>query len=194
MTFSEIYEKADVRRLPVNPVATAAALGIKVIDYKAAASFLEIDIKELYAVCPLGFCFKDGDIYCVALNENACGERRRRFTAAHELAHCVLGHTDIPEITPCEERAAEIFAAELLAPAIVLHKCQAHSPEEISRLCGISGKAAAICARRLAKRERGGFRPSADEIKVAELFADYIGITKAVTSSKPSYRPIYCYR
>lgn len=194
MTFSEIYEKAAVRRLPVNPVSTAEALGIKVINYKAAASYLETDIRELYAECPLGFCFNDGCVYCIALNENACGERRRRFTAAHELAHCVLGHTDIREITPREELAAEMFAAELLAPAIVLHECQAFSSEEISRLCGISGKAAAVCARRLAERERGGFCPSDDEIKVAVLFADYIGSTKAGSLRKRNYRPSFCYR
>ncbi len=174
MTFSEIYVKADVCRLPVSPVSTASALGIKVVDYSAAADFLGMELSELYARSPLGFCFKSGEIYCIALNKNACGERRRRFTAAHELAHCVLGHLDISKISIHEERAAERFAAELLAPAVVLHECGVTNAEEILRICGISRQAAEISVSRLAERERGGFRPSADEKKVAGIFSEYI--------------------
>ena len=49
MTFSEIYELADVHRLPVDPIKIAEALGVKVVSYKSAAEFFELDIRELYA-------------------------------------------------------------------------------------------------------------------------------------------------
>jgi hypothetical protein len=57
-----------------------------------------------------------------------CGRRpawRQRFTAAHELGHCVLGHGstidasgELGELTPSnpEEHAADVFARYLLMP------------------------------------------------------------------------------
>lgn len=174
MTFSEIYSKAEVCRLPVDPIAVAAALQVKVMDYKAATEFFDIEKSELYRKCPLGFSFMENGVFCIALNENSCGDRRRRFTAAHELAHCVLGHLNGGLPLPRDERAAERFAAELLAPLAVLNACRARSPEAIAQLCGISAGAAKIRSRQLAERERGGFRASGDEQRVLALFVDFV--------------------
>lgn len=176
MTFSEIYEKANVHRLPVDPISVAEALGIKVVGYKAAMEFFELDIRELYAQFPLGFCFRADGSVCIALNENSCGERRRRFTAAHELGHCVLGHLDKEVYSAAEERAAERFAAELLAPLVILREHGARSAEEIARLCGISRQAAEIRLEELALRERRGFVPDEDEERVKRIFDDDRGV------------------
>lgn len=176
MTFSEIYKKAEVRRLPVDPIAVAEALDIKVLDYKTISDFFEIKKPELYSKYPLGFSFKDDDILCIALNENSCGEKRRRFTAAHELAHCILGHLEKDEVSLHDERAAECFAAELLAPAAVLRECKVRHAEEISKLCGISRQSAEIRSEQLAKREIRGFFPTEDEQRVLEIFKDFIKI------------------
>ena len=173
MTFSRIYETADVRRLPIDPVEIARALGVKVVGYRAAAEHFDVDIRELYLRCPLGFCFTEGGDCCIALNENACGEQRRRFTAAHELAHCVLGHPDAETFSKRHEREAERFAAELLAPLVVLRECGVGSVTEVSRLCGISRQAAELGLARLAERERRGFCASDDERRTAELFREF---------------------
>lgn len=173
MTFSRIYEIASVCRLPVDPVEIARALGIKVVSYKTAAAHFEMEPSELYSRCPLGFCFKEGGYYCIALNENACGEQRRRFTAAHELAHCILGHTGSGTVSKRQERDAELFAAELLAPLVVLRECGVGSAREIARLCGISRQAGAVGLARLAERERLGFRASEDELRTAEIFREF---------------------
>ena len=170
MTFSRIYELAGVRRLPVDPVDAARALGVKVVSYKAAAEFFDISLSELYSRCPLGFSFKEGGHYCIALNGNACGEQRRRFTAAHELAHCILKHPDNGAPTKQQEREAEKFAAELLAPLVVLHDCGVVSAWETARICGISIQAAEIRLSELAERERHGFSLTEDERRVAEIF------------------------
>lgn len=174
MTLSDIYEAAHVRRLPVDPVDISRALGIKVIDYEAVVYCFDTDIRSLYAKYPLGFSFKDGGTCCIALNKNSCGERRRRFTAAHELAHCVLGHFESADISTYEEHAAERFAAELLAPLAVLRDCRVRSDEEIARLCGISHHAARIRAEELAKRERGGFTPTDDERRLTKMLKEFI--------------------
>lgn len=173
MTLSEIYEAAHVRRLPVDPIDIARSLGIKVVDYRAAADYFGMDIRGLYAKCPLGFGFTEGGNPCIALNGNSCGERRRRFTAAHELAHCVLGHLG-REISAREERSAERFAAELLAPLAVLCECGVSSAEETARLCGISRQAAEFRVAELAERERGGFRKTEDEQRLTEIFGEFI--------------------
>lgn len=174
MTFSEIYERSGTRRLPVDPVEIARALGVTVLSYKSAVEFIDMTIPELYEQFPLGFSFKEeGGLY-IALNENSCGDLRRRFTAAHELAHCVLGHLDGEVYSAREERAAEQFAAGLLAPLVVLHECGVRSVKELARVCGISRQAAEIRLERLIDRDRGGFRPDDDELRVKELFAEFI--------------------
>ena len=76
MTFSEIYRKADIRRLPIDPKEIAAALGFVVMDYKAAGDFLNTDMKNLCSFCAYGFSFMDDGIFCIAINENACDKRR----------------------------------------------------------------------------------------------------------------------
>ena len=176
MTFSRIYELSGVSRLPVDPVEIARALGIKVVEYKAAAELFEVKLYDLYAHCPLGFSFKADGLLCIALNENACGEQRRRFTVAHELAHCVLDHLDHLEnraFSKRQEREAEQFAANLLAPLVVLRECGVDSAPEIARLCGISRKAAELRLERLAERNARGAYVSEDEHRTAEMFRGF---------------------
>lgn len=174
MTFSEIYELADVHRLPVDPIAIADALGVKVVSYKSAVEYFDMELRELYAQFPLGFSFIADGGACIALNENSCGDRRRRFTAAHELGHCVLGHLDGDKYSAEEERAAERFAAELLAPLAVLHEISVNSAEELARVCGISRQAAELRLEELILREQRGFRPDEDEERVKGLFGEFI--------------------
>lgn len=173
MNLSELYIRAGARRLPVDVQELARAAGVKVVDYKTAAEYFGVEPAELYEKSRLGFCFKaDGEL-CAALNENSCGERRRRFTAAHELAHCLLGQVQ-RTLTAAEEREAERLAADLLAPPAVLHKLGITSAEKLSRLCGISESAAAVQLERVALREKSGFELSKDEERLVEIFGEFI--------------------
>lgn len=70
---------------------------------------------------------------------------RTRFTLAHELGHIMLGHpsycsrTNMDKATrPAEERDADRFAAELLAPDCVLWGTQSFTSDRIAALCNIS--------------------------------------------------------
>lgn len=173
MMLSRIYKAAGVRRLPADPVEIAGALGIKVVSYKTAAELFDLELSRLYSLSPLGFSFIESGRRCIALNENACGEQRRRFTAAHELAHCVLGHLDSETRSGQQEREAERFAAELLAPLVVLDRCGVRSAREIARICGISRQAAEYRLAELAQRSRRGFCPTEDELQTAELFREF---------------------
>lgn len=148
MEIAEIYEYADIRSLPINPLEAARSLGIKTVSYKIICECYRITLEELYRKSLWGFSFLEKGVPVIALNESACGERRRRFTAAHELGHCVLGHLSGGNLTFAECEANR-FAADFLAPLCVLEQCGVRSVTEIERLCGISEYAAEIRFREL---------------------------------------------
>lgn len=164
---AEIYECAGIRSLPIDPLAAARALGIKVVSYKIISECYQVTIEELYRKSLWGFSFLEGEIPIIALNECACGERRRRFTAAHELGHCALGHLRGGNHQSAE-REANCFAADFLAPLCVLEQCGVRSAVEIARLCGISESAAEIRFREL---RYGNF---ARDKRIIDQFAEFI--------------------
>ncbi len=106
--------------LPVDPGAIARAAGVELYarggqgdPYDFSGYFRAVDDRQI-----IEYNIKDSLV-------------RRRFTVAHELGHCFLGHTDAPRDRPDSfgatvlepaERAANQFAAELLMPADVVRQ------------------------------------------------------------------------
>lgn len=97
----------------------------------------------------------------IGINRNIPVEGRKRFTAAHELGHYLLGHGsevirckphDIENWTPTlhrDERDANTFAAEVLMPAATLAPLVRATPdfaqvELIAKLCRTSLTASAV--------------------------------------------------
>lgn len=118
---------------------------------------------------------------------------RQRFSAAHELGHILLGHTDKYGVVyhdpsakdDPKEQAANVFAARLLAPAIVLRDLGVTNAEQIAELCQISQTAAEYRMERLQElydrekrflidRGRSCFGMSPLERKVERQFRKYI--------------------
>ena len=174
MTLISIFEAAETTSLPINPTDIAKSLGIKIVSYKTFSDVYEIEPAVLYEKSALGFSAKINNRFVIAVNENSCSERRKRFTIAHELGHCVLGHNIGGILTKIDERAADRFAAELLAPIPVLILCGAESPAEIKKICGISDKAAEIRFEELVRLRRKNFLLSDENRRLAEIFADFI--------------------
>ncbi|MBQ9947377.1 MAG: ImmA/IrrE family metallo-endopeptidase [Oscillospiraceae bacterium] len=137
---------AGISRLPVDLEQVAEFYSIRIVDYPACAEYLGMSVEQLYSsISPYGFSFCDEGEFVCAVNGNACGKSRRRWTLAHELAHILLGHIENSGTAPLSEvceREADCFAAELLAPMDVLQFCAVSSPQEIARLCGLSLQAA----------------------------------------------------
>lgn len=177
MEIAEIYERADIRSLPIDPLEAARSLGIKIVSYKIICECYRIKLEELYRKSLWGFSFIEEGFPVIALNESACGERRRRFTAAHELGHCVLGHLRGENLSLAELEANR-FAADFLAPLCVLEQCGVRSVTEIERLCGISGYAADIRFRELCY---GNFRR---DNRILEQFSAFIGRYSEVFSNQ----------
>ena len=178
MKVCDVFETAEIGDLPINPAKAAGALGIKTVSYRSMTEIYDIEADFLYRRSPFGFSFKSENRFVIAVNENACGERKRRFTIAHELGHCVLGHacklTDFRFPTNVEEHAADRFAADFLAPLPVLILCGADSSEEIKKICGISGQAAEIRYRELVRMRRTNFMLFDENRKIADMFDEFI--------------------
>lgn len=194
MKICEIYETANINALPVSPVEAAAAEGITAVAYSSISEIYCRELEELYAQSRFGFSFKKDGRYFIAVNDRLCSEKRRRFTIAHELGHCVLGHLDNGR-SPCaaDERAADVFAAELLAPLCVLNFCCVTSPLEISRMCGISRKAAEIRFAELQKKRVSDFDflGSDDDIRIVTRFSRYITSRVSIRGQDIPFYGIY---
>ena len=156
MRACEALIMANIGTLPVSPSEVAGFFGIKLVSYEECGRIYERSREELYRESRFGFSFCAEGGYVCAVNENACGEKRRRWTIAHEIGHCLLGHVDGEQAPTLEqEREADRFAAELLAPLTVLHFCGVRSAEELRRLCGLSKQAGEIRFRELTELRRG---------------------------------------
>lgn len=165
----------NVKTLPVNPVALANSMGIKVYQNKDV-NLLE---ENQLAISML----TDKDEWVIIYDENITNKGRRRFTLAHELGHIVLGHPLIEKYHARTfdtkkldvEKEADSFAIRLLAPACIIWGLKLNNPIDISKLCGISVEAATNRYERIKVLEkRNKFLTSTLEKRVFNQFEDYI--------------------
>jgi Zn-dependent peptidase ImmA (M78 family) len=148
---------------PVDPIAVAAALGIRVYE----APMKNDDIEGILAR-------SDGELY-ILINQNRSSVRKR-FTVAHEVAHFVLhgqdqGQGDFEKVDDFEsmyrlavsasvrgeeaerEREANRFAAALLMPAGLLKRewDASTQPGRLAARLGVSQQALEIRLEELRK-------------------------------------------
>lgn len=157
MTGTQALLSAGAVSLPVSISAVADFFGIKLVDYNAFTKIYDVGKPELYrGVSYGGFSLMAEGRYICVLNGSLCGKPRRRWTAAHEIGHILSGHisAEIPLPAGEQEREADCFAAELLAPLTVLHFCGASSALEIERMCGLSRQAAELRFQELSRLRR----------------------------------------
>jgi len=126
--------------------------------------------------------------YVIVYDERVENSQRIRWTLAHEIGHIVLGHLDHFEATALNrsgltdkqygvlEVEAHWFAAELLAPKIVIKHFNYHDcREKLSLLCDISGEAV---DKRLNKLKTAEYKYPEAAFRVLKNFYSYmIGLT-----------------
>lgn len=136
----------DVRSLWFDPFLPATFVKeLRVCKYSTFCSMYGFSHSELVAeYCSEdGFTLRDGSEYIIVYNDDpSIGESRRRFTMAHEIGHFVLRHR---KKNDAEEREADCFARNLLAPRLLAKAC--HIPyEAYPAVFQISRAAARVCS------------------------------------------------
>ena len=96
-----------------------------------------------------------------------------RFRIAHEIGHAELKHYNLSKKE--EEKEANMFAARILMPIIILKELNIKSPQEISSICNVSLIAATYRFSRLKiLKTRNKFLYSPLEKQVLNNFKNYI--------------------
>jgi Zn-dependent peptidase ImmA (M78 family) len=123
----------------------------------------ELDPGEAFMECETGTLILSGQV----ADELRRGDKRARFTIAHEIGHYLLGHSGNTKRTPdkskyltpiqkIQEQQADLFASFMLVPTKLALFCE--SPEEIKARFQINFKAATIAFDRVQstiRKEKG---------------------------------------
>lgn len=169
--------KMQITQLPLRLSLVARYYGIHVISYS--------DSKLNHNKNEDGYSTKINGRFIIYYNEQK-PPQRIRFTIAHEIGHCLLGHVKDNEYTyrynsetdrykDLKEIQANVFARDILMPATVLHSLNVRSPEEISKICNVSMQSATIRYNRLMElNKRGMYNKHPLERQVYNQFKDYI--------------------
>ncbi len=160
--------------LPVDVLKIAQGAGIRVIK-NSDANALSSDEN--------GRSYFDGEQWYIIYDDSAPVELRR-FTVAHELGHCFLGHeaklikySHIRQIsyTAASEKQADQFAMRLLCPACVLWGLGITTTEEIASVCRVDMSVAEKRLKRLKELyARNKFFTSPLEKEVFSMFEEYL--------------------
>lgn len=115
--------------------------------------------------------------YFIIYTKSSLPSPVKNFRIAHEIGHEVLKHYQLSKSE--EEKEANMFAARILMPAIVLEKLNITTKEEIAEICNVSLQAAGYRLERLQMlKKRGKFLTSPLEKKVLKQFEKFINKNK----------------
>lgn len=173
-----------IDRLPVRLNDICRNLKIRALTYGQNTKLIEQACLSQAVHRTDGLTFYIGETPIILFDEKML-PARAKFTVAHELGHIILGHVKPGGVTKLnrephpndepEERAANIFAARLLAPACVLWGLDVHTTEKIMELCHISRQAAQFRAHRMEELyRRNKFLISPLEREVYQQFQPFI--------------------
>lgn len=173
----EVLIKCNITSLPANLSIIANLNNIYVIPYSSGY--------KPKSTSEDGFSFIKEDKIFIFYNDKK-PLRRIRFTLAHELGHCLLGHLKFGKTynrnsekdfdgMDIYEMQANVFARDILMPATVLHSLGIKSAEDIARICNVSMLSAEIRYKRLTElNERNVFNRHPLERQVYRQFSEYI--------------------
>lgn len=171
----EALIKCNITSLPVNLSTIARLNNITILKYSDSKQNLTGD----------GFSLNVNNVNVIYYNDKK-PKARIRFTLAHELGHCLLGHLKFGKTynrnsekdfdgMDIFEMQANVFARDILMPATVLHSLGIKSAEDIARICNVSMQSAEIRYERLLELEkRNMFNRHPLEKQVYKQFDDYI--------------------
>lgn len=194
MTWKVLLD-CGVCTLPVRVSTICRTLGVRLCSYAQGYPFIQQFHLGAHTHDSDGFLFRLDGVPIIFYNQSRPAGRQR-FTVAHELGHLLLGHTGPlvnrephPGDSPTE-RAANHFAANLLAPACVLRALEVQSAFHLGELCDLTPRCASFRmeqlnrlyekdARWLAERGRSYFFQSPLEWALYRRFEPFIQARRA---------------
>lgn len=118
----------DEIRLPIDPIEiVASSENIALQTYSEAAKKNNMTIAEIakYVGSDDGVSFekyyRGQSKFVIMYNDTIYSHNRKRFTIAHELGHCLLGH-NLNRNYDVQEKEANYFAKRLLVPLPLVNK------------------------------------------------------------------------
>lgn len=127
-----LFERYDIKCLPINGFEIAYKMGIKLIPY---SSLNQQKFDAVMQVSLDGFYLEDLSGNDIIYYNDTVSYDRMNMTILHEIGHCVLDHKGNSEE---EETEAGFFAKYAAAPPPLIHFTDARSPQEIEDTFGIS--------------------------------------------------------
>lgn len=178
----EVLVNCNINTLPVNLMLIAKHYSIKLIKYSESKYVQSLNISDTDGFAIYRPILRKNVIF---YNDTIDNPGRIRFTIAHEIGHCLLGHnkkghtvyrnSEIDNNNEPEETAANIFARDILMPATVLHSLNVQSAQDISDICKVSMQSAEIRFKRLQElNTRGMYNKNPLERQVHSQFEKYI--------------------
>ena len=152
----EVLIECKIHTLPLNLAQIAKYYNITIIKYS------ESNDKTLTGD---GFSTIVNGRLVIYYNDIDSSITRQRFTIAHELGHCLLGHikenirtfrynSEADKYKNPKEMQANVFARDILMPATILHSLGISSADEIANICNVSMQSAEIRFNRLMELNR----------------------------------------
>lgn len=165
--------KNDVRSYPLNLHKIIESNHWNVMSYKKYSTLNEVPIEDLLKNSTDGFTTVDKDNnYLIVINEQN-NEQRNRFTICHEIGHIILHKTfqDSKRL----EKEANMFAARILMPIILIKELNIESPEALASLCNVSLESASFRLKRFDKiKSREKFYTNPLEINVYKQLKPFL--------------------
>lgn len=174
MTPLDLFRADGIRSLPVDIKCMARRHSINIYTYSEFGKMTRRNVRYLHdEYGPDGFsAVSSAGRRMIVYNEQRA-PGRIRWTLAHEFAHHLLGHT-VPasrgSTQSPEEREADCFAKQLLAPLPVLFACGIHSAAEVARVTRLSAEAS-----RYRTQDLTFYHPQSEyDIDMIDHFSPYI--------------------
>lgn len=131
----KIFEKYDIKSIPICGFEIATKIGAVVIPYSSKSIEKQ---KYMLEISEDGFSTKYNGTWYIFYNDKK-GYRRTNNTIMHECGHIVLDHTQESELAEAE---ANFFAKYAIAPPVLIHKLKLKNAYEIYNHFDISLEAA----------------------------------------------------
>ncbi len=184
----KVLIECQINKLPLNLMEIIKFYNIK-IKYYSQSNYIKTLNYEIQKGD--GFSRIENGQKIIYFNDKKGSKVRRRFTIAHELGHCLLGHLkdnnktfyrnseiDLPN-NSIEEMQANVFARDILMPAIILHCTNCINYKDIMKLCNVSETSAKIREERMKILEqKSKFCLNNSEKQVFNNFVNFIEMYK----------------